>query len=455
MKSISSRLTFWYAVAVTISAALFIICGRFLIEKSYIEGIDQLNDKEYEEIQNRIEAPLANGDIAAALDAVREHAELDAALFFFQVGEGHDRVVFTSANLGEDQLPDSVHNEKRSTVFHPELGRLRVGEYQEGNFDINIASSLSGLDGLFANLYRVGLGSLLVVFMLSLLIGHFLSKVALRPIAQMQKAACRISAQTLSERIEVLDTGDEMSLLGNLLNTMFDRLERSFDEIQKFTADASHELKTPLSLIRLSSEKVRAKLGDSDEEYAQLLDNQLEMIDRLNKVVNDLLVLAKADAGALNLACKRIDISELVEDFAQDAQALCENAGLVFELNNNCKAHLWGDPVWLHHVLFNLISNAIRFSPTGGSIVLSSETQDGKWCLSLKDDGPGIPQHKLDLVFRRFYNEPDQSGGKGSGLGLPLCRGIVRLHHGELELLNRSERSGVLARMILPFADEE
>ncbi len=455
MKSISSRLTLWYALAVTISAAVFMICGRFLIEKSYIEGIDQLNDKEFEEIQNRIEDPLAKGDIEAALHAIRDHAKLDAALFFFQVGQSDGSRLFTSDNFGEHFFPDSIHNETRATVFHSEFGRLRIAEYTVRGLDIHIASSLSGLDGLFANLYRVGLGGLLLVFMLSLVIGRFLSKVALQPIAQMQKAASRITAENLSERIEVLDTGDEMSLLGNLLNTMFDRLERSFDEIQKFTADASHELKTPLSLIRLSSEKIRANLGDSNREYAQLLDNQLEMIDRLNKVVNDLLVLAKADAGSLSLSCKRIEVTELVQDFAQDAEALCENAGLGFELHNDCKAFLWGDPVWLHHVLFNLISNAIRFSPTGGSIALISEKQDDCWCLSLQDDGPGIPEEKLELVFRRFYNEPDQSGGKGSGLGLPLCRGIVRLHHGELVLLNRGERSGIVARMTLPFADEE
>lgn len=455
MKSISTRLTLWYALAVTLTASVFLLAGRFLIVDSYIEGIDQLNDKEFEEIRTRMDHHLEQGDKPSALEAVRIHSELDAALFFFQVGRSHESPVFTSANLGQYSLPESVHRQVRSTVVHPELGRLRVGEYEFGGYDINIASSLKGLEGLFANMNRVGAGSLMVVFVLSLGLGRLLTRLALRPVAEMQKTATRISANNLSERIELFDTGDELNQLGKLLNTMFDRLERSFQEIQKFTADASHELKTPLSLIRLSAEKISDQIQSSDGETEQLLAGQLEMIDRLNKVVDDLLLLAKTDTGSLKLARRRVDVHDLLEDFSQDAQILCENAGLIYELSNGCDGHVLADHVWLNHVLFNLISNAIKFTPRGGYIRLSSESSGSDWHLSLQDDGPGIPEEKLGLVFRRFYNEPSPDGEKGCGLGLALCQGIIRLHEGRIWVSNRTNASGLLVQIRLPLMKNE
>ncbi len=455
MRSISTRLTLWYAFAVTLTAMVFILCGHFLIQHSYIEGIDQLNDKEFTEIRNRVKPLMAEGNVEAALEAVKHHAELDAALYFFQVGTSHDEPIFRSANLGEHYLPASVHLSHRTTFSHPELGRLRVGDYEVGGLDVNIASSLKGLDGLFKNLYRIAVGSLLVVFILSLVTGRLLSRIALRPISDIQETASRISASNLSERIEITNTDDEIGRLGSFLNTMFDRLERSFNEIRKFTADASHELKTPLSLIRLGSERIRSALDDADKDTVQLLDNQLEIIDSLNKVVEDLLVLAQADAGTLRLTRKRIDITDLLNDFAEDAQVLCESKGLEFTFTNTCDGQMIGDEVWLRHVLFNLISNALKFTPDGGHIALNSRKSGDRWQVILMDDGPGIPEDKLQLVFQRFYNESDPSGSKGSGLGLALCKGIVDMHQGDIRLSNKREGTGLVVEITLPLSSNE
>jgi signal transduction histidine kinase len=451
MKTLSSRLTLWYAFAATATVGVFILIGRFLIQESYLQGVDQLNDKEFEEIRPRIESYASVGNEEKAIEAIREHTELDASLFFFQVSHSGGRAFFTSSNLGSHELP-SHYPEGKSTVVEDELGPLRVGVYSVGDFDIQIASSLQGLMTLQENLERIGLASLAAVFLTSAVIGLLLSRVALRPIERIERTAARISADRLSDRIEIQNTGDEIGKLALLLNSMFDRLERSFEEVKRFTADASHELKTPLSLIRLNAEEIRRR--SQDKECQSMADGQMDIVDNLNKVVNDLLFLAKADGGALKVSVETHLVSGFLEEFSTDASALCEDKGLSFEYINAFSGKARFDPVWMRHVLFNLVSNAIRFSVEGGTIELRSFEKDGEWQVELRDEGPGIAPDRLDRVFERFYNEKDQHGRRGSGLGLPLCDSILRLHGGWIKIENRKQRSGALARFGLPLVKD-
>lgn len=452
MRSLASRMTLFYAVAATLTTAAFMFVGRVLIIESYLKGLDLLNDNEFAEIEPRMKPYAIAGDEGGVIAAIREHTELDASFFFFQVGRSHNDVFFMSSNMGGHTLPLEVHGAARTSVTDEDAGRLRVAEYRVGEYDLHIASSLDGLYGLLENLYKLGGLSLMAVFLLSIVVGSFLSGWALRPIAAIQRTASRISAENLSERIKSLDTGDEVAQLGALLNSMFDRLERSFEEVRRFTADASHELKTPLALIRLQAERLKGRAVSEDEEWLRLVESQIEAVDSLNKVVNDLLILAKAEAGALRLDRGTHSVSDFVGDFAEDASALCEDRGLRFRFESRCAAQADFDPVWMRHVLFNLVSNAIRFSPPSGLIELDSRQEGGSWLMELRDEGPGIAVGREEQVFERFYNEEDPSGGKGSGLGLPLCRSIARLHGGDVTLSRNASGVGAKVVVRLPLA---
>jgi two-component system heavy metal sensor histidine kinase CusS len=451
MKSLTARLTIWYAIAATATAAVFMFFGRVLVEESYVNGMDFLNDNEFKEIQVRIEQQTPRGSNTAAIKAIRQHTERNASLFFFQVGHSHEETFFVSDNLGGHELPHKVHRERRITVETPELGRLRVGEYTSGGFDIHIASSLQNFATLEKDLFRIAVISLVTIFLMSIAIGYILSRFALRPIVSIQNTASRISSKTLDERINVPNTGDEVARLADFLNTMFDRLESSFTQVQRFTADVSHELNTPLSLIRLHAEELLNKPDTDNQKRSQILTNQIELIDSLNKVVKDLLILAKADAGVLKLSLNKLNTHTLIEDFAQDASALCEDKGLTLELENKFRGSIFCDSTWMRHLLFNLLSNAMRFSPQGCTIRIISEKENSDWKISLIDQGPGITADKLGRVFERFYNEQDPQGGKGSGLGLSLCRSIAQLHGGTLTLSNRSSGTGLVATLRLPL----
>jgi signal transduction histidine kinase len=451
MRSLSSRLTIWYALSVTLTAAVFMLFGRYHLRESYIAGIDLLNDTEFGEILPKILTNQDKGNSAAAIDAIKGHTELDASLFFFQVGHDHEDTFFTSTNLGGHSLPKSVHQQRRITVEDEYLGTIRVGEYEAAGFDIHIASSLQGLVALENNLQRVAVLGLISIFLTSMGIGFAFSRYALKPISAIERTALLISAKNLSERIPLPKTEDEVSRLAILLNSMFDRLQSSFEQVQRFTADASHELKTPLSLIRINTEEMLGKLDSPKEERAQMLENQLDQIDALNKVINDLLILAKADAGSLKLSLSLQNCQDVLNDFAQDAKVLCEDKGLIFVLNNNYNGLVNFDLLWLRHLLFNLLANAIEASPDNGTISLSTKSKNEFCEIEILDEGAGIPEDKLLRVFERFFQE--SSNERGSGLGLSICRSIAQLHGGDLTLENRKSRSGIRVTISLPISD--
>jgi signal transduction histidine kinase len=452
MRSLSSRLTIWYSLAATGTAALILVLGHYVIKENFLSGMDLLNDAEFEEIRPRITALEAIGSDQAAIHAIKEHTEIDASLFFFQVGHSDNDSFFTSSNMGRHEFPKVVHQKRRITIHDKELGPLRVGEYKAGGYDIHIASSLQGKESVEANLMKINILILVSVFLISLAIGYCLSRIALKPLTSIQATASKITAHNLSERITVPNTGDELASLATFLNSMFDRLQRSFAEVQRFTADASHELKTPLSLIRLNTEELLKQGETSPEEKSKILSNQLDQIDRLNRIISDLLILSKVDAGALKLTLSTQSTRSFISDFAEDAAALCEDANLELIVENDCDTFTNFDATWLRHLMFNLLSNAIRHSPAGSTLRIDSKKSETNWRIVFEDEGNGIPPEKIDRIFERFYKAHT---GEGSGLGLALCHSVAQRHNGSITIKNREDRSGLHVEVSLPLESDD
>jgi signal transduction histidine kinase len=269
----------------------------------------------------------------------------------------------------------------------------------------------------------------------------------------MQRSAQRITASNLSERLPVPPGNDEIAQLARLLNSLFGRLEAAFEQTKRFTADASHELRTPLSLIRLYAERLAASRNLGSSEIAQV-EQQIEEIGRLNRLVDDLLMLARADAGNLGLRKKVTDIWPYLEDFGEDADALAEEKGQHFVLHNDGSGPVEFDPILLRQALLNLLTNALRHSPEGSQIELTSSVAGGRWAITLEDEGPGIPPDKLPYIFGRFVRFDSTTGEQtgGSGLGLAITKGIIEAHGGSIRIENRAPR-GLRAALSLPAAD--
>jgi len=448
MKSLRQRITLWNTLAGFFTLSVVLVAGRLYLEKHLIRGVDLMNDAEFAEIKERIDEGV-NGE-AEIIEAIREHTEYDASLFFFQVGYGHGDVFFRSSNMGPFSFPKSVHQEARSTVVDEHLGKIRVAEYRFGKLDIHIASSLQNEVMLFRG-YTVGaLVILLIGVVASVLFSRLLARIALEPILRIQDSAQRISANNLSERIPESETVEELARLSRLLNAMFDRLKASFDQVQRFTADASHELKTPLSLIRLQAERLISE-NSRGADVVQVAEEQLAQIEKLNRMIEDLLLLAKADCGILKLNVEARSSSVFMNDFIEDAQTLGEEQGVKVVLKSDFEGRVCFDPVWMRHVLLNLFSNSLKVSESGGKVLFDSRREGECWVVSCMDEGPGMPEEQLNQVFNRFVRFDRERSYPGTGLGLSICLSIVKAHGGQIQAFNRTERRGLVVTLRIPL----
>ncbi len=427
-----------YAFVSTATLAVLFVAGYYLLNKHLVGGLDLLNDAEFEQIKASLGPDYAALTTDKIEERIRRTTEVAAVLFFVEVHEKGEGVLFSSKNLGGRRMPDVAGEAK----FNAELettGELRVGEFVLGTKDVMVATSLSQVRKVMEGYAEISL--VLVCFMLivSVITGLILSRVALRPVRIMQETAHRIRSDNLSERIPVSAVQDEISNLARLLNEMFDRLESSFNQVRRFSAEASHELKTPLSLVRLQAEKllIEGGLTPAQEEAVQ---SQLEEIARLNKIIEELLFLSRVEARAVTPELKREDPRRFLQIFGLDARVLAESRGVHYTETIEGSGTVEYDPKWIRQVLLNLVANALKFSPRGGTISLRSEFTVEGWRVAIEDDGPGVPAAERERIFERFVRLSDEHKleDSGSGLGLAISRSILGLHHGTI----RAEAGG-------------
>ena len=453
MRSMSRRLTVGYALAVTVTVVIALATGRWLLERTLLDNVNQLQDAENVEVVHDLEADMATMPEAELVRKMRAHAAADEDLFFFQVHEADGRVIFRSPSLGESVLPDLSASGPRWTIDLPPHGQVYTSEYVHGPRHLQIGSRLEPTERLLRQYVQVGLVLALVVAVVSLGLGYGISWLALRPLRDIRATARRIGAGNLGERIPVPPGHDEVAELVRLLNTTFDRLEAAFRQVRQFSADASHELRTPLTLIRLNAEQLRAQVAE-EPDAAGLVDNMFEAIGQMNRLIEGLLFLAKAEGGGLPLAREAYDTAVFIQAVAEDAAVLGEDRGLHFTLEHNDAGTMTFDPHLLRQLLFNLISNAVAVVPPGGTFTLSSRRSGDRWRIVLQDEGPGLPEEQLERMFERFIQLPGKVGaeveGGGHGLGLAISRGIARLHGGDIRAANRSDRSGLVMTVELP-----
>lgn len=445
MRSISTRLAVWYALAATVTLACLFVVGYQLLETYLIHGLDLLNTAEFEQIRARLGPDYRTLSPEVVNARIRTTTEYASVLFYFDVNIPNRGTVFYSTNLHGRAIPDVPKKHRYDTAV-PGIGPLRVAEFILPPFDVTIATSSAQVLKVMDGYVEVCAGLLLAMLAVSTLIGFALSRLALRPVRLIRETANHIRSDNLSERIPVSGVRDEISELARLLNQMFDRLESSFKQVRRFAAEASHELKTPLSLIRLQAEKllVTGKLSPADEESVQM---QLEELARLNQIIEELLFLSRAEARAITLQLRPQDPSRFLHTFAQDARVLAEHHGRRFLLERDgfpegpsngseprgTPGLLAFEAQRIRQVLLNLIANALEASPLDGLITLRSVFLDGVWRVSVEDQGYGVAPEERERIFERFVRLGNRAGDeRGSGLGLAICRSIIELHHGRI-----------------------
>lgn len=455
MKSIGVRLAFWYAFASTATFACLFLGGRYYLEKHAIHALELLNAAEFEQIRPRLGPDYATLTPAEIEERLRETTEYSSVLFYIEIHRRGTGTVFRSRNLKGLSIPDKPGVHYNAVIG--DLSELRASKFLVEPMEILIATSKSQVRGVMKGYEQLFGGLLIVMLVASSAIGFGLSRLALRPVRLIQETAARINSDNLGERIPVPAVQDEMSNLARLLNQMFDRLEAAFNQTRRFTAEASHELKTPLSLVRLQAEKLLLDGGmkPAQEESLHVL---LEEIARLNQIIEQLLFLSRAEARAISLRPTQQDAGKFIEAFSADARVLAESRGTNFAERIESSGPVVIDPTWIRQVLLNLLTNALNASAPGTTVTLTAALTGNTWRVIVDDEGSGVPPEMREKIFERFVRlgtngKPGDGGEGGSGLGLAISRSIIGLHRGTIRAEPGPGGRGLRVMFELPVDD--
>ena len=264
--------------------------------------------------------------------------------------------------------------------------------------------------------------------------GYLLVRRALTPVEQITRAAERITQHNLSERLPVAQTGDELERLSVSLNRMIVRLDDAFQNSKRFVADASHDLRTPLTILRGELESLAddPRLASEWRDRAAVL---LEEAVRLSKIVEQLFTLSRLDAGEAQAEWSRFDLAELAKTTAEQMSLLAEDKNIYITCDASQPMPVEGDEVRLKQVVVNLLDNAIKYTPKNGAIQLRVGAVNGHVVLDVEDNGMGIPQEALPHIFERFYrvDQTRSPDSEGAGLGLSIVKAICTAHGAEVE----------------------
>jgi two-component system OmpR family sensor kinase len=271
---------------------------------------------------------------------------------------------------------------------------------------------------------------------LAAIAGYSIAAAALRPVEEMSRRAAAISLQGSDKRLPVSSSGDEIAKLGSRLNEMLERLETAFAHERRFLADASHELQTPLAILRAELE-IALRRPRSRDELEEVVRSAQEEANRLSRLAEDLLVVARADQGALPVSLSTIQADDLLASVAERFDRRARDAGRSIVTDAAPNLELLCDPIRIGQALDNLIDNSLRYG--AGTITLAANRRASVVELHVRDDGGGFPAAFLPRAFERFSRPDEARSGLGSGLGLAIVQAIARAHGGEATAANRRE----------------
>jgi heavy metal sensor kinase len=458
MKSfpIQTRLTAWYSVILAVVLSLFGLSAYFEMRNSIHETVDEALRDRVKGVRALIlrNSQFGEDDVKREL---REHSEL-AGGALLQVLDQQGNWLYRSAPMTGLQIPAASRDltgpftfASLNTPFRVVNAEIKVGDQ---SYLIQVAAPL---EDFYGALHRFG--TLLLVSIPILLLcaaggGYWLSRRALAPFDQIARTARSIGIQNLSSRLVVPQTRDGLQRLSETFNSMLERLEAAFKKITQFTADASHELRTPVAVMRTRAELSLRKTRTVDE-YRETLTQIHADLEKTSDLVEKLMLLARADYGAEDLQLSAANLGDIVRDACSQGRTLSENKQISF------REQIPDSPIWvkadahaLRRLFLILIDNAVKYTPSGGRVEVLVATDSGSAVAAVRDTGIGIAAEDLPNVFERFYraDKARSRDSGGVGLGLSIGRWIAEAHAGRIEVQSSPGR-GSHFRVRLPLAD--
>jgi heavy metal sensor kinase len=443
-RSIGFRLPAWYFLVFALGITAFSIAAWFAMRASLYHATDEALQDRVRGVQRFMDFQIASLSIPEIRDEFREHSVLGPGGDLFQVADGNGAWLYRSVPLENNNVPiarPADLGEERFETSVVQGHTLRFYSQRivvHGNpYTVQVAAPTDELSEALQRFRVMLLLTAPVLLVAASAGGYWISRRALAPVDAISRAAQRISIENMAERLEVPKTGDELTRLSETLNEMLARLESSVRRMTQFTADASHELRAPVSLIRTTAEVAVMKRDRPAGEYLASLDEILEEAERTSQVVDSLMLLARADSSKEILERIPVDAASVVQNAAEQGQRLARSHGVAFSLKlpaNPIQIH--ADPEALRRALLILMDNAAKYTLSGGSVQVGLEARDGHAIASVSDTGIGIDASDLPYVFDRFWRADKARSREqgGAGLGLSIAKWIVEMHGGKISV---------------------
>lgn len=463
--SLRFRLTVWYAGLLAALLALFGASVYFGLGR-YLEW--SLRESLARQARQIGETYLANVQVSGedyVVEEINEHYAPEINGRYVRVTRGDGTVLYASGvpqdgSFDPSGLPAPPSGINQANVREEHLARggnllihtLPFTARDGSRFLIEAGAPFLQIEGVLSGLLLTLSIGLPILVCLAVAGGYVVMRQALRPVDELTRSAERITSHNLGERLPVAPTGDELERLSVALNRMVARLEEAFTHIRRFTADASHELRTPLTVLRGELEAVTQRAGLNPELH-EVIGSALEETERLSKIVNSLLTISHLDAGESWMERKRFDLAALAESTVEQLRQLAEDKDISLSSHARQPVGIEGDPARVKQVIVNLLDNAIKYTPEGGSVDVTVKAVAKSAVLEVSDSGMGIPNDVLHQIFERFYRVDKARSRQmgGTGLGLAIVKSICAAHGGQVNV-ESGEGKGSRFRVELPLA---
>jgi len=462
--SIGVRLTLWYLAIFALAQIVFGAGMWFILRHNLYDLIDDGLETQVDDLKNFLQSQPKDRPIAKLQEEVNETYALEHSGDYLEVYAENGQLIYRSAFLEAhqsallppDQIKRPIMRNRRidGRPFRFALQKLGINGHV---FAVEMGVPADDVVGTL-HLFRY----YLLMFAPVLLLvaaggGYWLSRRALSPVDALVRTARQVSGTNLNSRLQKLETGDELQRLSDTLNEMLDRIESAFLRITQFTADASHELRTPVSLIRTEAElALRRSRGEA--EYKESLRHILLEAERTTALIEQLLSLARTDSGRETLHLEPVDLRQTLRSVVDGWQQVATIRNLQFSESLDAPEHdaadsfVMGDDTLLRRLADILLDNAFKYTPSPGSVHLTLESKGESAVITVQDSGIGIAEEDQSKIFERFYrvDKARSRAQGGAGLGLAIAQWIVAQHRGSIAVESRPGQ-GAAFRVELPM----
>ncbi|MEK4536295.1 ATP-binding protein [Peribacillus sp. FSL K6-1552] len=447
-KSIGWRMTIWHSIMFMVGLFLFCVFLTFTFSDMLTKKVDSMLARELSLITYCLEKRDSFAEIEQHINGLPSFAGVNTEEIYWHIENGRGEIIARSHNLHGKRIKRSNvldRKDENFSVWDTEFNRtpiraMSMNSKEKEKYQVTVATYSRMLNVSILNLKHILFFLTLYFVGFSVIMGWLISKKTLQPINQIISTANQISAKRLNERLPIEGPEDELYSLCLTLNRMIDRLEVSFTQVQQFTSDVSHELRTSLTIIRGELD-VALNRRRTEEEYKRVIHTVLEEVIYLSDMAEKFLYLSRETSTSNQIKRKTVDGVFLLQYVRNHLQSMVIKKQIKLNIHENEPFTLYGDEDLLRRLFINLMENAIKYTPEGGTVEIKACNKKEFIYIEVIDHGIGIPKEHLPFIFQRFYRVDDSRSRSqgGTGLGLSLCKWIVEAHKGTIEVRSKPD----------------